>query len=369
MSKRRGKTPESVLSAFSETCASYGGNTVKKRYIPILLLPLVLAALVHQGFAASLQPSKVLIGGSGPVKGLAFTKDGTRLVSGEGASLILWDVATKSILSARKEICPVLVGYQGKTILGEVSSVDFNHDGTIVASSCNNTGDVRLFDALMKNELKMLATRDGLTNCVMFSRDGELLASAGTSVHMWDTRSWNKIGDLEGHSGSVNSLSFSHSGKQVASGSSDRTVKVWDLSSRKVVQVLDGRSRAVSSIVFSKDDEVLVSGGNFPSILFWNARNGVMAKALPTLQHSMVKAVALDQSQRVMASAYENGAVDVWDFPSGTKRMTFSHGDSVSALVFAPDGKTLVSGGGDGKIKFWDISSLYPSQAAPPAGP
>jgi WD40 repeat protein len=34
-----------------------------------------------------------------------------------------------------------------------------------------------------------------------------------------------------------------------------------------------------------------------------------------------------------------------------------AHAKAVTALAFAPDGRTLVSGGGDDAIRLWEISS------------
>ncbi|KAF1831217.1 NACHT-domain-containing protein, partial [Decorospora gaudefroyi] len=64
---------------------------------------------------------------------------------------------------------------------------------------------------------------------------------------------------LEGHSGSVGSVAFSHDSTRLASASYDSTVKIWDASSGACLQTLEGHSGCVSSVAFSHDSTRLAS--------------------------------------------------------------------------------------------------------------
>jgi len=75
------------------------------------------------------------------------------------------------------------------------------------------------------------------TESIAFAPDGGLLAGAyndGT-VKLWDTRTGDLAGVLEGHEGYVHSVAFSPNGKLVASGSGDSTVRIWSLSTCRLL--------------------------------------------------------------------------------------------------------------------------------------
>jgi len=79
---------------------------------------------------------------------------------------------------------------------------------------------------------------------------------------------------LEGHSGSISSVTFSHDSARLASASGDYTVKIWDASSGACLQTLKGHSDYVHSVAFSYDSARLASASRDNTVRIWDTSSG-----------------------------------------------------------------------------------------------
>ena len=66
---------------------------------------------------------------------------------------------------------------------------------------------------------------------VTFNHNGTLLASGSydNTIKLWNLETKTEIATLEGHHGWVNSVAFNHNGTLLASGSGDNKIKLWNL--------------------------------------------------------------------------------------------------------------------------------------------
>ncbi len=125
----------------------------------------------------------------------------------------------------------------------DVRSVAFSPDGTrIVSGSYDET--LRLWDAVSGAHLNTLKGHSDLVRSVAFSPNATRIVS-GSSDHtlrLWDAASGAHLSTLKGHSGWVQSVAFSPDGTCIMSGSADRTLRLWDAVSGAHLNTLEGHS-------------------------------------------------------------------------------------------------------------------------------
>jgi hypothetical protein len=123
--------------------------------------------------------------------------------------------------------------------------------------------------ALAVNTLK---GHESSVNSVGFSPDGKQLASGSEdkTIKIWDVTTGKVLNTLKGHEGWVNSVGFSPDGKKLASGSADKTIKIWDVTTGKLLNTLKGHESYVYSVGFSPDGKKLASGSEDKTIILWD---------------------------------------------------------------------------------------------------
>jgi WD40 repeat protein len=286
---------------------------------------------------------------------VAISPDGRTLAAGTlaGSAVHFWDVAQRRSLN---------VPSGDNTTAGFVNSVAFSPDGRTLASATSDW-TVELWDVRTRRRTSVLAySIPDEVKSVAFSPDGKTLAAGGEggTVLLWDVRSRRREGGPLSGRGSVQCLAFSPDGKTLASGSTDRTIVLWDVRHRRRLGApLRGHADAVRSLVFGTDGKSLISGGADGTIIVWDLERTLRLGVRIGDRRSL--ALAFNPEGTILASD-DRRSVVLWDVVHRSRlgEPLRAHTDSVEALAFSPDGKTIATGSWDKKVILWNVKQHRP---------
>ncbi|XP_078278153.1 notchless protein homolog 1 [Rhinoraja longicauda] len=163
---------------------------------------------------------------------------------------------------------------------------------------------------------------------------------------------------LEGHTEAVISVAFSPSGRYLASGSGDTTVRFWDLTTETPHFTAKGHKHWVLSIAWSPDGKKLASGCKNSQIFIWDPSTGKQIGKVLTGHSKWItylcwEPLHLNPQCRYLASASKDGSVRIWDTLLGRcDKILTSHTQSVTCVKWGGDG-LLYSSSQDRTIKVW----------------
>ncbi|KAJ5903564.1 hypothetical protein N7504_005947 [Penicillium tannophilum] len=227
--------------------------------------------------------------------------------------------------------------------------------------------------------LQTLEGHTGIVISVCFSHDSRLLASASTdcTVKIWNSSSGECLTTLE-HSAMVKSVSFSDDSGLRAMVTSvsfsddsgllalanDSTIQLWDTSNWQRITTMEDNGSGFNFVTFfvsresqsDKEDSIfLASGSSDGTLKLWNAQNGECFKIVKGHSGAVSK-IAVSHDCQLLASASSDGTIKVWDLKSGECiHILRGFGNAICSVAFSHDSELLASL--DQSIKLWKTST------------
>ncbi len=253
-----------------------------------------------------------------------------------------------------------------------VLSAAWSPDGQRVVLGLRK-GDIQVWDAQTNTLQTLLAGHTEGVRDLKFNPSGDVLASASAltnpldffspddgargAVHLWDMKTGQLAGILEGHTRGVFSLTWSPDGRRLATASADGLVKLWDTAARREVATLKHHSGKVRGVAWHPTAAKLVSVGDNGEVLMWNLSTLTVAQSF-TGHRGEVFGVTWRPDGCCLATVGKDGTVRLWNVDTGNvSDVLVGHNSFVRSVSWHPDGRRLASCAfGNNKIIIWDTN-------------
>ncbi|XP_014367190.2 notchless protein homolog 1 [Papilio machaon] len=163
---------------------------------------------------------------------------------------------------------------------------------------------------------------------------------------------------IPGHAEAVISTSFSPSGKSLASGSGDTTVRFWDLNTQTPLHVCKGHTNWVLCISWCPDGSKLASACKQGKLMLWDSETGNQIGKTMMGHKQWITALAWEPYMknpecRKLASSSKDGDVRIWDTVTCLTILSLTgHSKAVTSVKWGGNGLIYTSSQ-DRTIKVW----------------
>ena len=239
-----------------------------------------------------------------------------------------------------------------------VPSIRFQPHGGPLAIGCGGLEETEPGSVIVSSgrgePSRNLTTASAILS-VAFSRDGSRLgASFGTSVRVWDTKTWEVVAEELTHSGTVYCVAFSQNGKMLASALSTNSVVVFSATNWERLVALS-HSDSIYAIDFSPDSKTLAAGSYDSTALVYDTCTWECMRTLAN--HSIVFAVVFAPDGNLLATVALEFVVSIWDTTTWDRKYELTHADWVYDVAFSPMGTEFATASKDNLIYVWEAKS------------
>lgn len=196
------------------------------------------------------------------------------------------------------------------------------------------------------NEMLISASRD--KTLIMWNLNKDDMSQYGSPMKRF-----------KGHSHFVSDVVVSSCGQFAVSSSWDKTLRLWDLETGNTTTRFVGHKNDVLAVAFSSDNRQICSASRDLTIKMWNTLGECKWTQDSKDQHkewvSTVKFSPVNANPVIVSGGWD-GLVKVWYLSSFQLKTDFSgHTGYINSVTVSPDGSLAASGGKDGKAFLWDL--------------
>ncbi|KAF6751310.1 WD40-repeat-containing domain protein [Ephemerocybe angulata] len=270
--------------------------------------------------------------------------------------------------NASTSLCTKFVHTSTNKIRCPVNVVTWTPEARRVLTG-STSGEFTLWNGLTFNFETILQAHDTAICAMRFTHSGAYLASADkTGIIKYFEPNMNNLTAWQGSQSkeAIRGISFSPDDQRFATASDDSSVRIWSFAESRFESVLSGHGWDVKCVEWHPTKGLIVSGSKDSQVKFWDPRTGTCLSTLH--QHkNTIQALAWSPNGNLVASASRDQTVRVFDIRAMKEfRVLKGHKKEVCSIAWHPVHPILVSGGSEGAILHWDLSSSDVSSDSAP---
>ena len=241
------------------------------------------------------------------------------------------------------------------TALNNTLWVEFSKDGKLLFTSDSN-GMVRMWSVPEGQELQSIAAHSAWAFAVRSTPDGKMLVTGGgdQTIKLWDIATGHCLKILVGHTTVIWIVSMSPDGRYIASSGMDQVVKIWDIQTGNCIQTLTGKGRAIA---FHPDSNLLALVDlDRTTIILWDIHQERVVSQF--IGHTeTIWSMHFSYDGHTLVSGGEDKSVRFWNLKTEESHLLLHDhaGGWIWSIAFSPDDQTLAVGDESGTITVWDI--------------
>jgi len=170
---------------------------------------------------------------------------------------------------------------------------------------------------------------------------------------------------MEGHHGDIFSIAFSPDGKQIASGSGDKTIQLWNVATGATIgQLMEGHNDVIQCIAFSPDGKQIASSSMDETIQLWNVETGARIGQPIEGCDDHIWSITFSPDGKQIAASSGNNTIQLWNVETGVSigQPMEGDGNNIFPIDLLPDGKKFVP---DSQPNIIEISQVTPGDSKP----
>jgi WD40 repeat protein/Flp pilus assembly protein TadD len=198
-----------------------------------------------------------------------------------------------------------------------------------------------VFDIVLKREIRRITEPAFAFNDCTFSPDESKIALATFDLVIWDFEkgSQDRLTKLY-----ISKLAFAPGGRYLVGVGIAGQVTVWESASLKQTGWFGAKIGHEDAVAIAPDGQTIASTGGSTVVHCWDVRRQEDRLAVATAHSDAINSLLFANDGKTLISASDDGTARLWDVETGRQQRVLEHVGKVKVMALASDGKRLLTG-------------------------